>query len=490
MLQTILKLLSQNRKNSKVQILVVGDVMLDEYLSGLVERISPEAPIPVVVGEETEYKLGGAANVAANLASLGATVNLVGLVGHDDTYHKFVDLLGTLNIDSGSLVVSKSRKTTRKLRVVSGKQQIVRIDYEDKIDLSEQETSALLTAVKNKIQSVDALIVSDYDKGVCNPDVLSELIKWCRQRGVPVIVDPKGNDFVKYQGATLIKPNKKEASIAVKKVLNTQKHLEQAALQIRRKYNIDTCLITMGADGMMLSQEDGFQTVSGLAQDVADVTGAGDTVAAALAFALAHKLSNTDACQFANAAAALAVSKLGSVAVDFDEVSTKFLYGSMQSTASVGLSDDLVLHKINQFRKEGKTIVFTNGCFDLLHVGHVHSLKCAAEFGDVLVVGINSDESVGRLKGEGRPLNCAEDRAIMLANLRVVDIVVIFYEDTPYRLIDELKPDVLVKGSDYANTEVVGRELVESRGGRMELVPMIDGYSTTSILQKIEVSNS
>lgn len=468
------------------RIVVVGDLMLDEYLKGTADRISPEAPIPVIRRTANTSRPGGAANVACNAAALGAKVNLIGVTGTDEASVLLCALLLERHIEINSIVKLNNRPTTRKLRVVAGGQQIVRVDFEETTDLEPAAYSQLASALRHTLQAADAIIVSDYGKGVCHPLLLGEALSMAKSRGIPVLCDPKGTDYAKYQGSTLITPNRKEASEAVGMTLKTLEQSEQAGARLRRELDLEACLITLGADGMMLVDEEGSFHIHSFAKEVADVTGAGDTVVATLACGLAHGMSFREAGIFSNAAAGIAVSHVGSANVTLAEIAE----AHAESTPAEKLhrkivNEHAIATLLEAERSRGKKIVFTNGCFDLVHSGHIESLTAAAALGDLLVVGLNSDASVQRLKGPDRPVVREDNRALVLAGLSVVDYVVIFDTDTPLQLIEKVRPDVLAKGADYRPGTVVGEDFVRRSGGRIVLLPLKDGMSTTKIIRAI-----
>ncbi|MDF2372038.1 MAG: D-glycero-beta-D-manno-heptose 1-phosphate adenylyltransferase [Rhizobiaceae bacterium] len=486
----VLDLVRTSLKTRQPRIVVHGDMMLDEYLHGSVERISPEAPIPVLAGKSHLYRPGGAANVAANLASLGARVDLSGLVGTDAAALQLRQILDASSVNTSHMIAAPERRTTRKLRVVAGTQQIVRIDFEDigcpdhSIEQQQIETTNRLVA------EADVLIISDYDKGACGERVLSQIIGFARSRGVPVLCDPKGRNYGKYAGASIITPNRKEAIAASDNQFPTigDHQLSAPALAahgLRSALQLDACLVTLGPDGMFLSEADKDHEISAFSHDVADVTGAGDCVIAGLGVALACGMPYLSSCIFANAVASISVSKAGSVVVSLDEVIDKYAEPGRWSASKLVPRDQIEI-EASRLKKAGRSIVFTNGCFDILHAGHVENLKRCAELGSAVIVGLNSDESVRVLKGNGRPVNPAKDRAAVLLALEAVDAVVIFEEDTPEELISAIRPDILVKGADYHDREVVGRTFVESYGGRVELVAFQNDISTTAILEKME----
>lgn len=460
-------------------LLVVGDLMLDHYLWGACERISPEAPVQVVDIKNETTVLGGAGNVLSNLASLGAKVHVASVIGNDPNGNALVEKLRTLGIGHQSLVRQEGRKTSKKSRVMASHQQVVRFDAESKEPVTAQSEEALLAHVQALLGSVDALLLSDYGKGVLTPSLTQKLISLARARQIPCLIDPKGKDYSKYRGATLITPNRAEAALATNISITDEAALLNAGMKLKNDLDLTYAIITLSEDGMAIFG-DTVEKIPTVAREVYDVTGAGDTVLASLGFALACGLGITEAALFATSAAAVVVGKLGSATTTLEEI---FQYERSLTLPSLHekILTAQALKPLLSAYKEG-TVVFTNGCFDILHAGHVRYLEKAKSFGNVLIVGLNSDASVKRLKGEKRPINPQEDRAFVLSGLSCVDYVVVFDEDTPYGLIQELAPDILVKGADYEGKEVVGSDLVKE----VRLVEFLEGRSTTSILQKAQ----
>lgn len=471
---------------SNARVLVIGDVMLDRYIWGKVERISPEAPVPVVKTGETSEILGGAGNVAANLAGLGCQVTLVGILGDDETGKRVTWLARDMGIAT-RFIGSATRPTTTKTRIMAQKQQLFRLDSEVADPLSQAEESDVVTACEAAMADAGALILSDYGKGIMQTAGLCQrLIRLATAQGIPVFVDPKGSDWERYRGATCITPNTSELELVVGQRLDKGEAAIAALLETTRTaFGLSHLLLTRGADGMCLKEADKEALfIATEAREVFDVSGAGDTVIATLAASVAAGLPFDTAARLANAAAGIVVGKLGTrpvtigelKQVESDKKRPDFIKTCDRATAA---------HKVAQWQENGDEVVFTNGCFDLLHPGHVDILHKARNLGDRLVVGLNSDASVHRLKGSRRPIVKEEDRAAILSALSSVDLVVIFDEDTPIELIRAVRPDILVKGADYKPHEVVGKEVVESYGGRVELVPLIEGHSTTGIERRI-----
>lgn len=464
-----------------IKALVVGDLILDEYLWGDSERISPEAPVPIVDVMNKELRLGGAGNVISNLLDLGCRVDVAGVVGDDENGQLLLHLLNERNVSTDRLTVVPERITSRKTRVLANRQQMLRIDDESRDDLVTEAENRLIETVQAQIADYGVVFLSDYLKGVLTDRVTREIIETARQAGIPVVIDPKGADYSKYAGATLITPNRKEAELASGSLLRDAESLLAGGEKLRADLSLEALLITRSAEGMSLFTPTDVTHVPTEAREVFDVSGAGDTVLALAGAALALDLSFSDAARVANVGAGIVVGKLGTSTVTAAEINQAL----KREQESHKLCDRQMLADRLQSARKGKEVVFTNGCFDLLHVGHVKYLQKARKLGGLLIVGLNSDRSVRQLKGESRPLISEEERAHILAALDCVDYVTIFDEETPLKLIRLLKPDILVKGGDYSLDGVVGREEVESMGGRVELVQFVDGKSTTSMIEKI-----
>ena len=462
-------------------ILVVGDLMIDHYLWGSCERISPEAPVQVVDIQKETTVLGGAGNVVNNLVSLGADVHVASVIGDDDNGKELLAMLEKIEVDTTNIITQEDRKTSKKSRVIASNQQIIRYDKESKEDVAISSAVSLARAIEKEIEKFDAIILSDYGKGVLTERFTQNIIEIASKNGKKVFVDPKGSDYSKYKGAYTLTPNKKEASLATGIEIKDDEALKEALLKLKSKCELDLSLITLSEDGIAIFDEEvrRFPTV---AKEVYDVTGAGDTVIASLAFAISSGKSIDEACVFANLAAGVVVGKIGSATVTIDEIEEYESALHKSSSESHIKSFDEIKRLVERYKNEGKKIVFTNGCFDILHVGHVKYLQEAKSFGDVLIVGLNSDASVRRLKGPTRPVNPVEDRAYLLAALEAVDFVVPFEEDTPYELIKMIEPDVLVKGGDYKGKQVVGTEFAKE----LKLVDFVDGKSTTKTIEKIQ----
>jgi len=465
-----------------VSILVMGDLMLDEYVTGAVERISPEAPVPVVHAGETEFRLGGAGNVARQIVALGANVTLIGALGNDQAGERVRELCRQSGISTKSILTLPDRRTTRKLRILSQSQQLLRIDWEDRHVFSQAESQALINNALLSSPS-DATILSDYAKGVVSASVITELTREQRRPIGPVVIDPKNRDFSRYRGAHVLTPNLRELSESMGQSLSladVPAIVAAARAQIAMG-DLEHLVVTLGDRGILVVPAEGPGVlIPALKRAVYDVTGAGDTAAAVLTACLATGAAIVDCAHIANAAAGIAVGEIGAVAVPSAQIADA-LTGQSQSKVH---SRDELQRQISRWRSARKRIVFTNGCFDLLHPGHLSLLNYAKSLGDVLVLAINSDSTIRRLKGTSRPVVSQHDRATMLSALSCVDAVTIFDEDTPSEIIKCVRPDTLVKGQDYRLDEVIGRDLVEATGGRVVLAPLLSNYSTTSLLTR------
>ena len=471
---------------SEKWVLVIGDLMLDRYLIGDVQRISPEAPVPVVLLKEQNDRAGGAANVAANLANLGITTRIAGCVGEDAEATTLLALINHLGIKSEAVIQSPERPTIAKTRVMSSHQQIVRIDQESQTALSDAENSELHILITRAIHDQPAIVIlSDYAKGVLSESTCRFIIDTCHQANIPVLADPKGLDYSKYKGATALTPNKKETAEACGVSMNDNQALLAAAKQLKKSLSLDFLAVTRGEEGITLLEQDGDHHIAATAKQVFDVSGAGDTVIATLAAGLIHGLSPQAALSLANTAAGIVVGKVGTVPIQLDELLHELASKNASDQADKICDLKNLSNKVSAWRANKQKIVFTNGCFDLLHAGHVTYLEAAKKTGDKLILGLNTDRSVSALKGPSRPVIHENDRARVLAALEAVDAVILFDEDTPLNLIDELRPDVIVKGDDYTEDQVVGGKEVKSWGGSVKLIPLVQGRSTTGILEKI-----
>ncbi|MDD5159220.1 MAG: D-glycero-beta-D-manno-heptose-7-phosphate kinase [Sulfuricurvum sp.] len=461
-------------------ILVIGDLMIDHYLWGGCERISPEAPVQVVdISRETTV-LGGAGNVINNLIALGARVSVSGVIGDDENGEELRKMLSDIGANSDGLIQQKGRKTSKKSRIIASNQQILRYDKESKESIDKASERAIVSHIIDVIDTCDIIILSDYGKGVITDAVAGGIIATAKAAGKKVLVDPKGKDYRKYRGAYLLTPNKKEASEATGIIINDEVSLKKALVSLKETCALECSMITLSEDGIAIYDQSmrRFPTV---AKEVYDVTGAGDTVIASLSFALSAGLGIDEAAPFANHAAAVVVGKIGSATVTLSEIE-EYESSLHQSTSDMHIKTQEEIFALSErLKREGKKVVFTNGCFDILHVGHVKYLQEAKSYGDVLIVGLNSDDSVRTLKGPTRPVNTEADRAYILAALESVDFVVMFSDETPYELIKNIAPDILVKGGDYEGKLVVGAEFAKE----LKLVQFVDGKSTTATIARI-----
>jgi len=474
---------------SKQAILCVGDVMLDDFVYGEVTRISPEAPTPVLAVKHSSVEIGGAGNVARNIAALGARCVFVGLIGDDEAGLTLTNALAKLNgAIIPDLVIDKARQTTRKVRFVSEyhSTHLMRADWESTAPTSAQSQSVIIELAEAALPEVGAVVLSDYSKGVLTERVIRAVIERARRLGKPVIVDPKGHDYRVYRGATLLTPNRKELSAAVHRPVTSEADVASAAEELARVAGCEAVLVKRSEEGMTLCVPGQSPIhIPAYPVKVRDVSGAGDTVAAVMAVLLALKAPFEPAMRAANAAAAVVVGKRGTATVSLAELRHRILPAASLAPEDKIVFDWSVLdQRLDEWRRHGLRIGFTNGCFDLLHRGHIRLLAEARAACDRMVVGLNSDASTRRLKGAGRPINPAESRADVLAALEAVDLVVVFEQDTPLELIKRVKPAVLVKGADYRRDEVVGRELVEALGGDVILVDLVPGHSTTAMVER------
>jgi D-beta-D-heptose 7-phosphate kinase/D-beta-D-heptose 1-phosphate adenosyltransferase len=457
-------------------IVVIGDIMLDEYISGECNRISPESPVPVVNVEKRKYVLGGAANVANNIQALGLKVTLVGVIGNDDNGVILKKTLNSSGIKFNGLS-SSNRPTTTKTRVTVGGHQLLRYDLEETADLKRDDENDLILSCLQEIKRANVVVISDYKKGVCTENLCRAVIE---SVVVPVIVDPKQDDWTRYSGAYLITPNLKEFNSSCPGILNSDMHSKAKMLSL--KYKIENILITRSQDGMSLFGETKQTDFKSAGKEVFDVSGAGDTVIGTIAVHLSKGCNLVDSVKISNIAAGIAVSKSGTSTVSCAELNKEVNKNENSKIKSVSE----LAYYVKELKTKDQKIVFTNGCFDILHIGHIALLRQAKQFGDVLIVGLNSDSSVKRLKGKNRPINNERERALLLSALDVVDAVVLFSDDTPIELIKSILPDVLVKGADYTVETVVGGDLVLANGGKVELIGLVDGKSTTATIEKMK----
>jgi D-beta-D-heptose 7-phosphate kinase / D-beta-D-heptose 1-phosphate adenosyltransferase len=479
------------------RVLVVGDLMLDRYIWGDAERISQEAPVILLHADKREERLGGASSVGTMLRALGARVSLAGVVGADFDGARIRQTLTGLGIDHDGVLNDPDRPSTVKERYIGRAQQrhpqqMIRVDYEVRTPVQGPIEAQLCQVIAQQMRKADIVLISDYDKGVCTPGVLAATIERARALGLRALADPiRGSDYRKYHGCSSMTPNRLEASLATGRELRGTDQVLEAAAQLREQLDLEAAIITLDKDGMALVHRDGRRQIFPTRQrQVYDITGAGDMVLSVLAMALAAGADYDQALPLANIAGGLEVEKIGVATVTRDEI-LRDLLRTGPATSGVGeklLPRDALGHELESRRRLGQRVAFTNGCFDVLHAGHVQYLNEARAQADLLVVGMNSDASVRALKGSDRPINPAEARAQVLAALQAVDYVTVFDEATPLALIEALRPDVLVKGADYHKDEVVGAEFVESHGGRVYLAALREGFSTTRLLDKLRAA--
>ncbi len=475
-------------KFDRCNILVVGDLMVDEYLWGDVERISPEAPVQVVTIKDEDFSLGGSGNVVNNIVALGAKVSAVGVIGTGSDGQLLLNKLNELGVDIAGIFQDSNRPTTRKTRIIASNQHVLRIDRETKESISEPAFEAIAKYLEEKIPDVDVVLISDYGKGLITEALMARLIAAAQKHKKITIADPKGLDFSKYSGVSLITPNKKEAALASGIEVVDETTLIEAGNKILQRVGIDKLLITCGKDGMVLfDRNKAPYKIRAETRQVYDVSGAGDTVLAVFGLSVASGISFEDGAVLANTSAGIVVGKVGTATVSRQELSSALKHDDI-SLKHKDLSELPVL--IQDMKKKGKRLVMTNGCFDLLHAGHIMLFSASKKLGDVLIVAIDDDDSVRDLKGKGRPVISARERVRIISALDSVDYVVVFSSQELSKLIEIIRPDVLTKGSNYASEEVFGRELVEQLGGRVVLIPVTEKISSTRIINNIRNSET
>ncbi len=473
---------------AEAPVVCVGDLMLDRYVHGRVERISPEAPIPVIRVERETSMLGGAGNVVANLAALGARTRFASVVGDDDAGTRILRLLARDHGDTDQcrIIREPGRQTTVKIRYVANNQQLLRADSETIAPIAATTADALVADLRRALPAARALVLSDYGKGVLQPHVVGSAITAARAARVPVVVDPKGTDFSAYRGADVVTPNRRELGAAARMPVSSHTAVVAAAQRLIETCGFGAVVATLSEDGLSVVQADGTVThVAAETREVFDVSGAGDTVVAVLAAALAGRVELVKAARLANVAAGIVIGKVGTAVVRASEITEALHAQEWRDREAKVLGLDEILERVARWRRRGFRVGFANGCFDLLHPGHIHLLDQAAAACDRLVVGLNSDQSVRRLKGERRPVQSESARATVLASLASVDAVTIFADDTPIALIEAIRPDVLVKGADYRIDQVVGGAFVQSYGGRVLLAGLAAGHSTTATIARM-----
>jgi len=468
-------------KNKSPKLLVIGDLIIDKYLWGKCNRISPEAPVQVINIYEENTLLGGAGNVINNIKALGASVDIISVLGECNNSNTLEKLIESIGINTKYLVKQKNRIASKKTRIIASQQQVVRYDHETNEEINLKSQNAILDIFNKIVMNYDVILLSDYGKGVLTKKLTQALIKTANQFNKKVLIDPKGLDYSKYKGAYLLTPNKKEASEASAIDIKDNDSLINAITKIKNKCGLAISIITLSEQGIAI-YDSLLRIHPTVAREVFDVTGAGDTILASLGFAIACNYDIDEAVKFSNLAAGVVVGKIGSSTTTLNEIiEYESSLNKPSSDQHVKSIDEITILSA-ELRLRGKKIVFTNGCFDLLHSGHVRYLEEAKKFGDILIVGLNSDGSVSALKGKDRPINFEIDRAYILASLEVVDYVVIFDNETPYDLIKAINPDTLVKGADYANKQVIGQDIVKD----LRLVEFVKGKSSTSTINRIQ----
>lgn len=472
-------------------VLLVGDFMLDMYTYGDALRISPEAPVPILRVRNTEYSCGGAGSVAVDIAALGATAFCIGIIGDDKNGRILTEKLENCGCDIGGLIVTGDRPTITKQRLIGlaqhrHQQQLFRMDHESTEPLSEKQCGQILKAYKEKLKSTDVVCLQDYNKGLLSTSMCSQMIELAKAAGKRVLVDPSSaSDYSKYCGATLITPNRQETSLVVGYEIETKEDAAKAAEELSRRLNLEAVLITLDREGAYLKAGDTGELIPTRARTVYDVSGAGDMVLATLATALAADCDYKTAVQLCNITGGIEVEKFGAAPVSIAEIINEIISEHRGKSGKIQSADSLV-SELELHRMQEDKIVFTNGCFDIVHKGHIEYLNFCKSKGDIVVVGLNSDRSVQEIKGPERPINNQNDRAAVLGALESVDYVAIFDEADPLNLIKKVKPDVLIKGQDWAEKGVVGQEFVESYGGKVELAPLVEGKSSSSIIDKVK----
>ena len=485
------KLLKTVTNLGSPKVLVVGDFMLDVYIYGDALRISPEAPVPVLKVTKTEHSCGGAGSVATNLAALGAVPCCVGVIGNDTNGKILKKMLREIGADVTGLLTLTDRPTISKQRLIGlaqhrHQQQLFRMDEESTEPLSDEQYAKILRAYKDKLQQATLVCLQDYDKGLLNPSVCKQMIQLATQANKKVLVDPSSTaDYSKYSRATLITPNRQETSTTVGFEIKTEEMAAVAARKLAEKLKIEAVVITLDREGAYLRTEKESEIIPTRPRSVYDVTGAGDMVLATLAITLAADCDYKTAVQLSNITGGIEVEKFGVATVTIEEIVNEIVSQNRAKGGKVRSIDSLVA-ELTWHRRQKETIVFTNGCFDVVHRGHIEFLRFCRSQGDIVVVGLNSDGSVKTIKGPGRPINNQRDRAAVLAALETVDYITVFDEPDPLNLIEKVKPDVLVKGKDWAQKGVVGAEFVESYGGKVVLAPLVKGKSSTITIEKIK----
>jgi len=469
-----------NLENKSPNILVIGDLIIDKYLWGSSNRISPEAPVQIIkINNETQM-LGGAGNVVNNLKKLGANVDIISIIGNCITSIELKELLSEIKVDTSFLFNEKNRKSSKKTRIIASNQQVVRYDFESTFNINKNSIKLILDTFKKIVKNYSIVLLSDYGKGILTNELTQSLIRIAKQNDIKILIDPKGSDYSKYKGAYLLTPNKKEASRATDIDIKDKTSLKEAIIKLKSLCNLEKSIITLSEGGIGIYDEE-FRIHPTLAKEVFDVTGAGDTVLASIGFAIACGEDIDAAVKFSNLAAGVVVEKIGSATASIDEIKQyETSINSSNYNKYIRGPDEIKL-LISGLKAKDKKIVFTNGCFDLLHAGHIKFLQTAKSFGDILILGLNSDRSVTSIKGKDRPINNEKDRAFILSAIEVIDYLVIFDEDNPYELIKLILPNVLVKGGDYRGKKVIGEDIADE----LKFVDFVQGRSSTITIKKI-----
>ena len=470
-------------KNKEAKVLVIGDLMIDYYLWGSSNRISPEAPVQIIDIKNESKTLGGAGNVVHNLKTLGAKVDIVSVIGDCQISNEIKELLNNIDISTNYLIFEQGRVSSKKTRIIASQQQVIRYDRECTDEITSKSQENILKILAKIIKKYDILLLSDYGKGLLTKNLTQSIISLAKKNSIKTLVDPKGHDYSKYQGAFLLTPNKKEAGEATKTSINDNASLKKVIKQLKDEIKLGVSLITLSEQGIAAYDED-LKIYPTTSREVYDVTGAGDTIIAALGFALSCKLDINNSIKFANLAAGIVVGKIGSATTTLNEI-LEYKSSLITSSSNLKVKD---LKELTTLVEELKTkkykIVFTNGCFDILHAGHIKYLEESKNFGDILILGLNSDESVRFLKGKNRPINNQIDRSHIVAALGAVDYVIIFEEETPYEIIKAIKPNILVKGGDYENKKVVGDDIADE----LKIVKFHKDKSTSKLITRIQHS--
>lgn len=485
------KLLKTAKNLGSPKVLVAGDFMLDVYIYGDALRISPEAPVPVLKVCRTEYTCGGAGSVAADLSALGAIPICLGVIGDDLNGGILMDKLTEIGADITGLLVAADRPTISKQRLIGlaqhrHRQQLIRMDQESTEPLSDEQYEKILHAYKEKLKQVNVVCLQDYNKGLLSPSLCKQMIQLATQANKKVLVDPSlTSDYSKYIGATVITPNRKEASATVGFEIKTENDAAKAAKELANKLKLNAIVITLDKEGAYLKTSEVSEQIPTRPRSVYDVSGAGDVVLATLAATLASGCDYKTAVQLSNIAGGIEVEKFGTATVTIEEIVNEITSQNQDIIGKIRDIDSLA-DELNWHHRQKKIAVFTNGCFDVIHRGHIEFLKFCKSQGDIVVVGLNSDSSVKTIKGPDRPINSQHDRSAVLAALDTVDYIIVFDEPTPLNIIKKVKPDVLVKGQDWADEGVVGQEFVESYGGKVVLAPLVEGKSSTATIEKMK----